>query len=77
MGYRLESAVGTTYSLDFIALTAALLAFVDAAELDDHSADQDDRFVACDYALVDRVRIFVNRGQISGPSKVNRGQRYL
>ena len=25
-GYRLESAVGTTYSLDFVALTAALLA---------------------------------------------------
>jgi hypothetical protein len=29
-GYRLDAAAGTTYSMDFVALTAMLLAFVDA-----------------------------------------------
>jgi hypothetical protein len=71
-GYRLESAVGTTYSLDFIALTAALIAFVDAAELEDHSAAATVDSLHAITRLVDRVHIFVNRGQISGPSKVNR-----
>ena len=71
MGYRLESAVGDT-QYDFIALTAALIAFVDAAELEDHSTAETIDSLHAITRLVDRVRIFVNRGQISGPSTVNR-----
>ena len=71
-GYRLEYAVGTTYSLDFIALTAALLAFVDVeTELGEGSVKSIDSLHAVT-RLADRVSIFVNRGQISGPSKVSR-----
>ena len=72
MGYRLESAVGTTYSLDFTALTAVLLALVDAeAELDESSIKSIDSLHAVT-RLADRVSVFVNRGQISSPSKVSR-----
>jgi hypothetical protein len=71
-GYRLESAIGTTYSLDFVALTAALLALVDAeAESDESSTKHIDSLHAIT-RLADRVRVFVNRGQISGPRKVSR-----
>lgn len=71
-GYRLESAIGTTYSLDFVALTAALLALVDAeAESDEDSTKHIDSLHAIT-RLADRVRVFVNRGQISGPRKVSR-----
>jgi hypothetical protein len=71
-GYRLESAVGTTYSLDFVALTATLLAFVDAeAESDEGSAKNIDSLHAIT-RLADRVRVFVNRGHIAGPRQVSR-----
>jgi len=71
-GYRLESAIGTTYSLDFVALTAALLALVDAeAESEESSTKHIDSLHAIT-RLADRVRVFVNRGQISGPRKVSR-----
>jgi hypothetical protein len=70
-GYRLESAVGTTYSLDFVALTAALLALVDAeAESEDSATEHIDSIHAI-MRLADRVRVFVNRGQILGPRKVS------
>ncbi len=71
-GYRLESAVGTTYSLDFVALTTALLALVDAeVESDDGATKHIDSLHAIT-RLADRVRVFVNRGQISGPRQVSR-----
>lgn len=71
-GYRLESAVGTTYSLDFVALTAALLAFVDAeAESDQGTTNPVDSLHAIT-RLADRVRVFVNRGQVSGPPRVSK-----
>ncbi len=71
-GYRLESAVGTTYSLDFVALTTALLAFVDAeAESEDGPSSHIDSLQAIT-RLAGRVRVFVNRGQVLGPRKVSR-----
>jgi hypothetical protein len=71
-GYRLESAIGTTYSLDFVALTAALLSLVDAeSESDEISTKHIDSLHAIT-RLADRVRVFVNRGQISGPRQVSR-----
>lgn len=71
-GYRLESAVGTTYSLDFVALTAALLALVDAEGESDEGATQHIDSLHAITRLADRVRVFVNRGQISGPRQVSR-----
>src|SRR4029453_4381693 len=71
-GYRLEYAVGTTYSLDFIALTAVLLGLVDAeGELEESTIKSIDSLHAVT-RLADRVSVFVNRGQISSPSKVSR-----
>lgn len=71
-GYRLESAVGTTYSLDFVALTAALLALVDAEVESGECATKHIDSLHAITRLADRVRIFVNRGQISGPRQVSR-----
>lgn len=70
-GYRLEAAVGTTYSLDFVALTAVLLALVDAESEADRAARQLDSLHAIT-RLVDRVRVFVDRGHIIGPRQANR-----
>jgi hypothetical protein len=71
-GYRVESAIGTTYSLDFVALTAALLALVDAdADSDEDSTKHIDSLHAIT-RLADRIRVFVNRGQIPGPRQVSR-----
>lgn len=71
-GYRLESAVGTTYSLDFVALTAALLALVDTAGEPDDGAHKHIDSLHAITRLADRVRVFVNRGQIPGPRQVSR-----
>ncbi|TRZ49138.1 hypothetical protein D4S03_08760 [bacterium] len=71
-GYRLESAVGTTYSLDFVALTAALLALVDAEAESDEKSTKNIESLHAITRLADRVRVFVNRGQISGPRQVSR-----
>lgn len=71
-GYRLESAVGTTYSLDFVALTAALLCLIDVdGDSDANDSQQIDTLQAIT-RLAGRVRVFVNRGQISGPTHVSR-----
>ena len=71
-GYRLEAAIGTTYSLDFVALTAALMAMVDA-EL----AEEERRAnpVECLHAITrlsDRVQVFVQRARIASPRQVSR-----
>ena len=62
-GYRLDSAIGTTYCLDFIALTAVL-----RASLNQHSdrLDWEDRaqLLLAITKLGERVRVLVNRGQI-------------
>lgn len=71
-GHRLELAIGTTYSLDFLALTTALLAFVDAEpELEEGEGSQIDSIQAIT-RLTNRVRVFVNRGQMLGPRRLSR-----
>lgn len=71
-GYRLESAVGTTYSLDFVTLTATLLCLIDVdGDSDGNDSQQIDTLHAIT-RLAGRVRVFVNRGQISGPSHVSK-----
>lgn len=69
-GYRLEAAVGTTYSLDFVALTSALLAMIDT-ESDEDPAKPIESLHAIT-RLAGRVHIFVNRGQVQGPRQVSR-----
>lgn len=71
-GYRLESAIGTTYGLDFVALTAALLALVDAEAGSDESSTKHIDSLHAITRLADRVRVYVNRGQIPGPRQVSR-----
>jgi len=57
--YRLDTALGTTYSLDFVVLTAVMLAFVDGEpEATDNTAET----LRSITRLSERVRIFVNRG---------------
>jgi len=62
-GYRLQSAIGTTFSLDFTALTAVLLASLDQQS---NLANWDDRahLLHAITRVGDRVRVLVNRGQI-------------
>ena len=69
-GYRLEAAVGTTFSLDFVALTSALLAMIDT-QPDEDSAKPIESLHAMT-RLARRVQIFVNRGQVQGPQQVSR-----
>ena len=73
-GYRLDSAAGTTYSMDFVALTAMLLAFVDAeAETDAARLNQIEVLRAIT-RLAGRVRVFVDRGHISGAEARRHGK---
>ena len=62
-GYRLAGAIGTTYCLDFTALTAVLLASLD--QQSDH-ANWEDRaqLLQAITRLGERVRVLVHRGQI-------------
>ncbi len=78
-GYRLNGAVGTTYSMDFVALTAILLAFVDS-EIESSAEDAADversynpiQVLQAFLRLRDRVRIFVQRGGILAAGKTHR-----
>lgn len=58
-GYRLEFGIGTTYSLDFVALTAALLALIDVDCNEAGSAQQVDTLHAIT-RVSERLRVFVN-----------------
>ena len=62
-GYRLNCAIGTTFSLDFTALTALLLASVDQAA-GRQSWDERAHLLHAITQVGDRVRVLVNRGQI-------------
>ena len=62
-GYRLDAAIGTTYSLDFTALTAVLLASLDQ-QSNQPSWDDRAQLLHAITRLRDRVRVLVNRGQI-------------
>lgn len=64
-GYRLDSAVGTTYSMDFVALTAVMLAFVDAEVESESGRPNDVEVLRAITRLADRVRLFVDRTHIN------------
>lgn len=61
LGFKLDKAIGTTYSLDFMALTAALLALLDT-EADDESGiiDPSDVFKIM-AKLPNKIAVFVNK----------------
>lgn len=62
-GYRLDSAVGTTYSCDFVALTAVMLAFVDGEPESEAGTVNEVEVLRAITRLTKRVRIFVNRAR--------------
>src|SRR5829696_7325358 len=69
-GYMVGACIGTTYSLDFEAFTAVLLAFI-GAEVEDSISDAPAvlRTVA---RLQPRLRVFVNGGSLHPPTSANR-----
>lgn len=62
-GYRLDCAMGTSFGLDFTALTALLLAMLDQPA-GEAAWEQHARQLQAITTLDERVRVFVNRGQI-------------
>jgi hypothetical protein len=62
-GYRLEHAVGTSYSVDFVTLTSVMLAFADADGDDENGSSIPQQLFAFT-RLSERLRLFVNRGCI-------------
>jgi len=63
-GYRLDAALGTTFSLDFVALTAVMLAFVDAEPEGAAETFNPIEALRAITRLSARVRLFVSRGRI-------------
>lgn len=62
-GYRLVQAVGTSYSVDFVALTAVMLAFADAEGDEENNFSIPQQLFAFT-RLSERLKLFVNRGNI-------------
>jgi hypothetical protein len=69
-GYVLDVGVGTTFSLDFEAFTAIVLAFV-GADLGDAKPDAASVLTAV-ARLKDRLQVFVNAGGYDAPKLPNR-----
>ena len=64
VGYDLEAAIWTTYSLDFVSLTTVLLALIDE-ELDEQDPLRSKAEIFRAIArLVPRLRIYFNNGYI-------------
>ena len=62
-GYRLDGAIGTTYSADFLTLTSIMLAFVDAEAEDDEKFNVPKQLFAVT-RLAKKMLLFVNRSNI-------------
>jgi hypothetical protein len=62
-GHRLAAAVGTTFALDFTALTAVLLALLDQ-DVDRAAWDDQPRLLQAITRLGDHVRVAVDRSRI-------------
>ena len=62
-GYRLDGAIGTTYSADFLTLTSIMLAFVDAEAEDDQKFNIPKQLFAVT-RLAKKMLLFVNRSSI-------------
>jgi len=69
-GYVLEAGVGTTFSLDFDAFTAVILAFV-GADLEDERLDPASVLTAV-ARLRSRLKVYVNAGGLHPPRAPNR-----
>lgn len=69
-GYVLDAGLGTTFSLDFEAFTAIVLAFV-GADLEDAKLDAASVLTAV-ARLRDRLKVFVNAGGYHPPKVPNR-----
>ena len=67
-GYRLESAIGTTYSLDFVSIDCRSSCTRRRRGRSRTSSTKHIDSLHAITRLADRVRVFVNRGQISGPA---------
>ena len=65
-GYRVDAVLGTTFSLDFVALTALLLGLLDQ-DTDERSWRDDGRLLQALTRLGERVRVLVNRARIPEP----------
>ena len=65
-GYSLSAAVGTTYGMDFLALTSAMLTLAGCDAEEEAPARIADSLKAL-IRLSDRVRVFVNSAQIGLP----------
>jgi hypothetical protein len=65
-GFRLDAAVGTTYSLDYLALTAVVLGLIDGSVDDSDTLKEPGEVLRAITGLADRVRILVDRTHISG-----------
>lgn len=69
-GYGLDACIGTTYSLEFDAFTAVLLAFV-GAEIEDSEHDPPAVMTAL-AGLRHRLRAYVNAGSVHAPATAHR-----
>lgn len=69
-GYVLGACLGTTYSLDFEAFTAVILAFV-GADVDDPLNDSPSVLTTV-ARMRSRLRVFVNSGSLHPPAATNR-----
>src|SRR3954451_4198544 len=65
-GYSLEAAIATTYSLDFVALTAALGALASDVSRDATKAAPD-HVIRALFGVRDKVTVFVHQAQIHRP----------
>jgi hypothetical protein len=73
-GYRLDAAVGTSYSVDLSVITSILLGLAGAGEIDDPAKVNTPQLFSAFHRCSDRIAIFCNRGNIVTPAL---GQRLL
>jgi hypothetical protein len=69
-GHILGACLGTTYSLDFEAFTAVILAFV-GADIEDPLSDSPSVLTTV-ARMRSRLRVFVNSGSLHQPGATNR-----
>ena len=71
-GYRLERAVGTTYSLDFETLTATAISLGLIEETDSELVNNPICMLNALQKVSDKMVVFCEAGQIKSPGKSNK-----
>ena len=71
-GYRLERAVGTTYSLDFETLTAIAISLGLIEDTDSELVNNPISMLNALQKVSDKIVIFCEAGQIKSPGKSNK-----